>query len=125
MFAALKHRQPRATLRYAEYCLLATQQRYTLYDHVKKQMYKVHQPHLTAGYIGQVRSEATVDADGQPDWLLHYTPGPKAQAEYASFMRQPGAEAAARTLPPDGAQDDLPTTVTHAPPAAPPPAAGA
>ena len=36
---------------------------------------------------------ATTDADGQPDWLLHYTPGPKARAEYAAFLRQPGAEA--------------------------------
>ncbi len=57
-------------------------------------MYKVHRPHLAAGYIAQVRSTATTDADGQPDWLLHYTPGPKARAEYAAFMRQPGMETA-------------------------------
>jgi hypothetical protein len=37
MFAALKHRHPQATLRYADYCLLATQQRYVTYDQVKKQ----------------------------------------------------------------------------------------
>ncbi len=122
MFAALKYRQPHATLQYADYCLLSTQQRYTLYDQVKKQMYKVHRPHLDAGYITQVHYERTTDADGQPDWLLHYTPGPKAKAEYTVFMRQPSAEAAL-TLPTDGAQDDLLATVTHAPPAAPPPAA--
>src|SRR5499427_3009448 len=29
MFAALKHRRPQATLRYADYCLLSTQRRYT------------------------------------------------------------------------------------------------
>ena len=55
-------------------------------------MYKVHRPHLAAGYMTQVRSTATTDADGQPDWLLHYTPGPKARAEYAAFRHQPGGE---------------------------------
>jgi hypothetical protein len=94
LFATLTHHRPQATLRYGEYCLLATQQRYTAYEQVKKQMYKVHRPHLAAGYIAQVRSTATTDTDGQPDWLLHYTPGPKARAEYAAFMRQPGMETA-------------------------------
>jgi hypothetical protein len=92
IFATLTHRRPQATLRYGAYCLLATQQRYLAYEQVKKQMYKVHRPHLAAGYLAQVWSTATTDADGQPDWLLHYTPGPKAKAEYAAFMRQPGAE---------------------------------
>ncbi|HLB75648.1 MAG TPA: hypothetical protein VJO72_01295, partial [Candidatus Dormibacteraeota bacterium] len=94
IFATLTHRRPQATLRYGEYCLLATQQRHTAYEQVKKQMYKVHRPHLAAGYLAQVRSTATTDADGQPDWLLHYTPGPKARAEYAAFRRQPGVETA-------------------------------
>src|SRR5262249_33128091 len=94
IFATLTHHRPQATLRYGEYCLLATQQRYTGYEQVKKQMYKVHRPHLAAGYLAQVRSTATTDADGQPDWLLHYTPGPKARAEYAAFMRKPGVETA-------------------------------
>jgi hypothetical protein len=72
----------------------------------------------------KVRYEATTDADGQPDWLLHYTPGPKARAEYAAFMRQPGAEAAAAlALPVDTKHEDLVATITHEPPAAPPPAA--
>ena len=94
LFATLTHRRPHATLRYGEYCLLATQQRYTAYEQVKKQMYKVHRPHVAAGYLAQVRSTATTDADGQPDWLLHYTPGPKAHAEYAAFRHQPGVETA-------------------------------
>jgi hypothetical protein len=125
MFATLKHRHPHATLRYADYCLLSTQQRYTVYDQVKKQMYKVHQPHLQSGYLTRVQYEATTDDDGQPDWLMHYTPGAKARAEYAAFMRQPGAEAAALTLPPDADQADLVATVTREPPDAPllPPAA--
>jgi hypothetical protein len=94
IFATLMHHRLHATLRYSEYCLLATQQRYGAYEQVKKQLYKVHRPHLAAGYIAQVHSTATTDADGQPDWLLHYTPGPKARAEYASFRRQPGGETA-------------------------------
>jgi hypothetical protein len=106
IFATLTHRRPHATLRYGEYCLLATQQRYTAYEQVKKQMYKVHRPHLAAGYIAQVRSTATTDADGQPDWLLHYTPGPKARAEYAAFRRQPGGETA-RPRPEDAEPADL------------------
>src|SRR5712691_2703011 len=122
MFAALKHHHPHATLRYADYCLLSTQQRHTHYDQVTKQMYKVHQPHVQSGYLTKVAYEATTDADGHPDWLLHYTPGPKARAEYAAFMRQPGADAAAAlTLPADADPQDLVATITREPPAAPPP----
>src|SRR5216683_2777147 len=118
MFAALKHRQPHATLRYSDYCLLSTQQRYMEYDQVKKQMYKVHQSHISSGYIVKVQYEATTDADGRPDWLMHYTPGPKAKAEYAAFTRQPSAEAAAAlTLPVDADQEDRLATVTREPPA--------
>jgi hypothetical protein len=121
MFAALKYRQPHATLRYADSCLLSTQQRYTAYDHVKKQMYKVHHPHVQSGYLTTIAYEATTDADGQPDWFLHYTPGAKARAEYTAFMRQPGAEAvAALTLPADADHEDLVATITRESPAAPP-----
>lgn len=116
MFAALKHRHPHATLRYADYCLLSTQQRSTDYDQVKKQMYKVHRPHRQSGYLTQVQYEATTDDDGLPDWLLHYTPGPKARAEYAAFMHQPGTDAAAAALalPGDTDHEDLAATVTRA-----------
>ena len=127
MFAALKHRHAHATLRYTDYCLLSTQQRYTDAVHVQKQMYKVHRPHMQSSYLTQVQYEATMDDDGVPDWLMHYTPGPKARAEYAAFMRQPGAEAAAAApVPPgDADQEDLVATVTRERPDAtpPPPAA--
>ncbi len=122
LFAALKYSRPTAKLGYAEYCLFAPQQRYVTYDQVKKQMYKVHRPHLASGYLIKVQYEATTDADGQPDWLMHYTPGAKARAEYAAFMHQPGADAAAAlTLSADADQADLVATVTREPPAAPPP----
>src|SRR5262249_15691495 len=106
MFAALKYRHPHATLRYTENCALSTHRRYTDALQAQKQMYKVHRPHLAAGYLAQVRSTATTDADGQPDWLLHYTPGPKARAEYAAFRRQPGV-ATARPRPEDAEPADL------------------
>jgi hypothetical protein len=119
IFATLTHHRPHATLRYSEYCLLATQQRYPGYEQVKKQLYKVHRPHLAAGYMTQVRSTATTDADGQPDWLLHYTPGPKARAEYAAFRRQPGVETAL-PRPEDAEPADLLALIMPETPAAPP-----
>ena len=51
-------------------------------------MYKVHQPHIASRYLTQVHYEATTDDDGQPDWLIHYTPGPKARAEYAIAIQK-------------------------------------
>src|SRR6266478_2242084 len=106
MFAALTHRRPHATLRYSEYCLLSTQQRYPEAIQVQKQMYKIHRPHLAAGYLAQVRYSATTDAEGEPDWFLHYTPGPKAAVEYAAFRRQPGVETAL-PRPEEAEQADL------------------
>jgi len=99
LFAALKYQQPEAKVLYSEYCTFAAQQRYADYPHVKKQMYKVHKPHLTSGYLARVRYEATTDAEGHPDWLMAYVPGPKARAEYAAFngrqrRRPPHAPAA-------------------------------
>src|SRR5207249_1973997 len=53
MFAVLTHHRPHATLRYSEYCLLSTQQRALGAIPVQKQMYKLHRPHLAAGYLAQ------------------------------------------------------------------------
>jgi hypothetical protein len=118
IYAALTRHHPHATLRYAEYCLLSTQQRYTRYDQVKKQMYKVHQPHMQGGYLSQVRYEVTRDAEGQPDWYMHYTPGPKAHTEFAAFTPRSGHTAAATrvTVEEDG-QEDLGALVVSAQPA--------
>jgi len=63
LFTALKYGHPYAKLLYSEYCTFAAQQRYTDYDRVKKQMYKVHKPHLTSGYLARVRYEAAHDGD--------------------------------------------------------------
>ena len=84
LFTALKYGHAHAKLLYSEYCTFAAQQRYMDYAHVKKQMYKVHKPHVTSGYLAHVRYEATQDGDGHPDWVISYVPGPKAYAEYAA-----------------------------------------
>lgn len=85
LFTTLKYRHPHAKLLYSEYCTFSAQQRYADYDHVKKQMYKIHKPHLTSGYLAQVRYEATTDGDGRPDWVMYYVPGAKAKAEYTAL----------------------------------------
>ena len=90
MFAALNHSRPQARLSYAEFCLHAPQTRYLDFEHVKKQMYKVHAPHRQSGYIAGVAFEATTDRHGRPDWALIYTPGPKARAEFQAFTKKSG-----------------------------------
>jgi hypothetical protein len=87
IFAALKYRHPTAKISYSEYCTFSAQQRYRDYDHVKKQMYKVHRPHLKSGYLKKVECDAARDSDGNPDWMMYYTPGPKALAEFKMFNK--------------------------------------
>jgi hypothetical protein len=88
IFAAIKYHQPRAKILYSEYCTFSAQQRYPDYDHVKKQMYKIHRPHKSSGYLAKVSYEATTDNEGQTDWILYYIPGPKALAEYKAFHKK-------------------------------------
>lgn len=110
LFAALKYGHPHAQLLYSEYCTFSAQQRYPDYTHVKKQMYKVHKPHVASGYLESVRYEATTDAEGHPDWLMTYVPGPKAHAEYAAFNTRPHRR--------PGGQDAGPQPAAPAPPRA-------
>ena len=70
---------------YSEYCKYAPQTRYPDFNHVKKQMYKVHLPHRESGYIVRVDYQEISDIEGNADWEMFYTPGPKAQAEYQAF----------------------------------------
>jgi len=88
MFVALKYDHPQAKLAYSDYCTCSAQTRYYDYEHFKKQMYKLHKPHLKSGYITRVSYEPTVDEEGQADWLMLYEPGPKARAEYHTFTRR-------------------------------------
>ena len=87
IFAALKYHHPTAKISYSEYCTFSAQQRYPDYEHVKKQMYKVHRPHLKSGYLKKVSCDAARDTDGKPDWIFYYTPGPKAVTEFNTFNK--------------------------------------
>src|SRR5919205_568956 len=82
-------------LLYSEYCTYAPQVRYFDYDHVKKQMYKVHAPHRKSDYISAVELQETKDREGRPDWEMLYTPGSRARAEFRAFT-QPRKAFAAR-----------------------------
>lgn len=87
IFAALRHERPRAKMLYSYYCTRAPQTRYFDYDHVKKQMYKLHAPHKSSGYISDVELRAAIDGDGNPDWEMLYTPGRRARAEFRAFKK--------------------------------------
>ena len=85
IFAALKFQREEAKMAYSEYCTYSAQQRYHDYNRFKKQMYKVHRPHLASGYLKSIRYRETTDQEGNPDWFMYYVPGPKARAEYNAF----------------------------------------
>jgi hypothetical protein len=85
IFAALRNQRPRAKMLYSYYCTRAPQTRYADYNHVKKQMYKLHAPHKGSGYISAVEFRETRDNEGQPDWEMLYTPGRRAKAEFRTF----------------------------------------
>ncbi|MDQ6732566.1 MAG: hypothetical protein M3Z35_00395 [Nitrospirota bacterium] len=88
VYGAIASGRPRAKMLYSEYCKYAPQVRYPDFDHVKKQMYKVHVPHRESGYVLKVEYEETVDGEGDADWLMLYTPGPKAMVEYNAFTNR-------------------------------------
>ena len=85
IFAAIKYRHATAKISYSEYCTYSAQQHYQDYERVKKQMYKVHRPHLKSGYLKKVACQTMVNSEGKRDWMFHYTPGPKARAEFQVF----------------------------------------
>ncbi len=86
IFAALnKKGDAEARISYSDYCMFSAQQRYFDYDHFKKQMWKIHRLHLQSGYLKESRYTATTDAEGKPDWMMHYVPGPRAHAEFRAF----------------------------------------
>jgi hypothetical protein len=89
IFGALANERPRAKMLYSYYCTRAPQTRYFDYEHVKKQMYKVHAPHKKSGYISAVEFKETTDSEGRADWEMLYTPGRKAKAEFRAF-NEPG-----------------------------------
>lgn len=92
MYAALSKRRDEAKLVYSDYCLRAPQTRYYTRAKVQKQMYKLHRPHVKEGYLKDVRYRQTTDQDGQADWEIFYTPGPRARAQYTFFTNRQKSE---------------------------------
>lgn len=88
VYGAIASGRSRAKMLYSDYCKYAPQTRYPDFDHMKKQMYKVHLPHRESGYVGKVDYEETTDPQGECDWEMLYTPGPKALVEYQAFTNR-------------------------------------
>ena len=84
MLPAIKYSQ-RAKLPYSEFCLYSTMTRYFEFEKVKKQMYKVHLPHVKASYLAKIEYEATTDDEGRPDWNMFYQPGETARRQQLVF----------------------------------------
>jgi hypothetical protein len=123
IYAVLKHERPRARLSYSDFCTRAPQTRYLDWEHVRKQMYKVHAPHLRSGYLAGVEFQEQQTESGEPDWLMLYTPGRKAQAEFREANRKPLLRAAKATKPSREIPVLPPATPAEPQTAAPPPAA--
>jgi len=113
IYGSIRHGRATAKYLYSDLCTFAPQTRYYDWEHVRKQMYKLHKPHLTAEYLAKVEWEETTDGEGKPDWCFWYTPGARAFGEFNGFVsrRQPRAKAAG-----------LPRSQRGAPRAATPPA---
>jgi hypothetical protein len=130
IYAVLKHERPRARMLYSDFCTRAPQTRYPDYEHVKKQMYKVHAPHLKSGYLAKVEFQPQRGEGGELDWLMLYTPGHRAQTEFKEASKKPRViqrpSAAPRLTPPattepaarQGRQPDSPTDAERPPAAA-------
>jgi hypothetical protein len=132
IYAVLKHERPRARMLYSDFCTRAPQTRYPDYEHVKKQMYKVHAPHLKSGYLAKVEFQPQRGEGGELDWLMLYTPGRRALAEFKEANRKPRTfprpSTVPRPLPPATTelqqparqvrQFDSPTAAEHPPAAA-------
>lgn len=90
IYAAIKNDRPRAKLLYSEFCTYAPMTRHEDWARVRSQMTKIHRPHFGSGYVAKVDYQDTVDADGKPDWIMLYQPGPKARAEFRTFTKRGG-----------------------------------
>ena len=85
MFATLESDGREAKMPYSYFCERAPLTRHRDYIKFKSQMYKIQKPLLEVGYIDKVRWEERQDVNGDVDWMLCYTPGPLAKAEYNEF----------------------------------------
>jgi hypothetical protein len=61
-------------------------------------MYKIHKPHLESGYLKSVAIHPEIDGEGKSDWLMTYTPGPKARIEFRTFTEKSESPKSPATL---------------------------
>jgi hypothetical protein len=99
IYGTIASGRERAKMRYSDYCKYAPQTRYADFDHVKKQMYKLHVAHRESGYITRIEYKETTDPEGASDWDMFYTPGPKAFAEYEAFTHRHSQRPVSTPLP--------------------------
>lgn len=114
IYAALKNGRLQAKLLYSDYCAFSAQQRYFDYEHFRVQMYKIHKPHLSSGYLKSVVVEPATDGEGKSDWMMIYTPGPKAKAEFATFSKKQRIVEQSATEPLPAISNDSPPPVPAA-----------
>ena len=70
IYGALASGRSRAKMFYSEYCKYAPQTRYPDFEHVKKQMFKIHALHRESGYITKIEYQETTDINGTSDWEM-------------------------------------------------------
>lgn len=85
MYAAFESNRLEAKLLYSYFCQRAPLTRHLDYQKFKSQMYKIQKPLKDAGYIEEARWEERKDDNGVIDWMMCFTPGPLAKAEYNEF----------------------------------------
>jgi hypothetical protein len=85
IFAAIKNGHPSAWIRYSDFCQLAVARCQQTKRRMQSQMAAVHRPHLASGYFDAISWRSERAADGSPDWIVHYTPGPRARTEFDAF----------------------------------------
>ena len=73
---------------YSDCCIFSAQKRHFDHENFRVQMYKVHRLHICSGYLERVEFEEIIDGDGKIDWMMYYTPGERAKAEYRAFTRK-------------------------------------
>lgn len=82
MHGAIGQGRAKVTVRYSEFCECAPLKRQFKDKSFYNQMGAIHKPHLESGYIAKVEYTKVTDAEGQTDWLLHYSAGIRARNEY-------------------------------------------
>lgn len=82
MHGAISQGNAQVTVRYSEFCECAPLKRQLKDKSFYNQMGAIHKPHLKSGYLSKVGFTKITDAQGLPDWLIHYSAGIRARNEY-------------------------------------------